>query len=237
MTERLYLEEPTLVTARARVVAVSNAGVVLDRTTFYPRGGGQPGDIGNMFWDGGDFIVVDAIKGDENAIVHVPAPNSDLPPVGATVEIAIDWVRRRTIMRMHTTLHLLCAVLPGAAVTGGSIAVERSRLDFDLPEPPPKELIEERLNALIAGNHPVTTEWVDETVLDTNPELVRTLSVKPPRGSGRVRLVRIGSAGNLVDLQPCGGTHVANTSEIGRMAVQRIENKGKQNRRITVIAG
>ena len=137
-------------------------------------------------------------------------------------------------MRMHTTLHLLCAVLPGAAVTGGQIGAERSRLDFDLPVAPAKDAVEAQLNALIGADHPVSTEWVDEAVLDASPELVRTLSVKPPRGAGRVRLVRIGVAGDPVDLQPCGGTHVARTGEIGRVKVVKIENKGRQNRRIVV---
>ena len=138
-------------------------------------------------------------------------------------------------MRMHSALHLLCAVLPGAAVTGGQIGADRSRLDFNLSESPDKQAIEDSLNALIAADHPITTEWVDESVLDTNPDLVRTLSVKPPRGTGRLRLVRIGAGPTPVDLQPCGGTHVARTGEIGRMAVAKIENKGKMNRRIVLV--
>ncbi len=138
-------------------------------------------------------------------------------------------------MRAHTSLHLLSALLRGAAVTGGSIGLDRSRLDFDLPDPPAKEAIEAALNALIAADHPVSAEWVDEAVLDANPDLVRTLSVKPPRGAGRVRLVRIGGAGAPVDLQPCGGTHVASTAEIGPVRVLKIENKGKQNRRIILV--
>jgi misacylated tRNA(Ala) deacylase len=137
-------------------------------------------------------------------------------------------------MRMHTTLHLLCSLIPGAAVTGGQIGLDRSRLDFDLPDPPTKLELESDLNALIAADHLVTHEWVDEAVLDADPALVRTLSVKPPRGSGRVRLVRIGSAEAPVDLQPCGGTHVSHTAEIGAMTVLKIENKGRQNRRITI---
>jgi len=131
-------------------------------------------------------------------------------------------------------MHLLCSLIKGAAVTGGAVGAERSRLDFDLPNPPPKEAVEAGLNALIEADHPVHMEWVDEAVLDTNPELVRTLSVQPPRGTGRLRLVRIGPAEAPVDLQPCGGTHVARTGEIGRIAVLKIENKGKQNRRIII---
>ncbi len=146
----------------------------------------------------------------------------------------VDWSRRLPLMRMHTTLHLLCAVLPGASVTGGQIGADKSRLDFDLPDPPAKEDVEARLNALIAADYPVSHEWVDESVLDSNPGLVRTLSVQPPRGNGRLRLVRIGAGETPVDLQPCGGTHVASTGAIGGVRVLKIENKGRQNRRITV---
>ena len=148
--------------------------------------------------------------------------------------MVLDWPRRHALMRMHTTLHLLCAALPGASVTGGQIGAERSRLDFDIPESPSRELLEERLSALIAGDHPVSSEWVDEAVLDANPSLVRTLSVQPPRGTGRLRLVRIGTLAAPIDLQPCGGTHVAATGEIGLVRILKIENKGRQNRRISV---
>jgi misacylated tRNA(Ala) deacylase len=150
------------------------------------------------------------------------------------VEGEIDWERRHKLMRMHTAMHLLCSLIKGAAVTGGSVGADRSRLDFDLPNPPPKEQIEAGLNALIEADHPVRIEWVDEAVLDTNPDLVRTMSVAPPRGTGRLRLMRIGEGETQVDLQPCGGTHVARTGEIGRIAVVKIENKGKQNRRIII---
>jgi misacylated tRNA(Ala) deacylase len=134
-------------------------------------------------------------------------------------------------------MHLLCSLIKGAAVTGGSVGADRSRLDFDLPNPPAKEEIEAGINALIAADYPVSIEWVDASVLDTDPGLVRTLSVQPPRGTGRLRLVRIGANETLVDLQPCGGTQVSRTSEIGRIRVQKIENKGKQNRRIIIVPG
>ncbi len=164
-----------------------------------------------------------------------PHRTAALPPVGTAVEAAIDWDRRHQLMRMHTALHLLCSLIKGSAVTGGSVGADKSRLDFDLPNPPPKEEIEAALNALIAADHPVQIEWVDELVLDTDPALVRTMSVQPPRGTGRLRLMRIGEGETLVDLQPCGGTHVAHTGEIGPLRIQKIENKGKQNRRIIIV--
>ncbi len=234
MTERLYEDDAWLATMQARVLASGSEGIVLDRTVFYARGGGQPGDVGVLRWDGGEAVIAETIKGEGAAILHVPAAGAALPPVGAAVEGTIDWDRRHRLMRMHTAMHLLCSLIKGAAVTGGAVGADRSRLDFDLPNPPPKELVEAGLNALIAADHPVRLEWVDESVLDTNPALVRTMSVQPPRGMGRLRLVRIGDGDAPVDLQPCGGTHVARTGEIGRIAVVKIENKGKQNRRIII---
>jgi misacylated tRNA(Ala) deacylase len=237
MTERLFLGDPTLASTSATVIASAPDGVVLDRTVFYARGGGQPGDSGLLCWDGGETPIVEAVKGEGDAILHLPARDSALPPVGAVVEAAIDWERRHAHMRMHTALHLLCSVIEGAAVTGGSVGAEKSRLDFDLPAPPPKDEIEAELNALIAADYPVRIEWVDASILDTDPGLVRTMSVQPPRGTGRLRLMRIGSDETLIDLQPCGGTHVSRTREIGPMRVQKIENKGKQNRRIIIARG
>jgi misacylated tRNA(Ala) deacylase len=234
MTERLYEDDAQLRTMQARVVASGAEGIVLDRTVFYARGGGQPGDVGVLRWEGGETAVAETIKGEGAAILHVPAAGADLPPVGAVVDGAVDWGRRHRLMRMHTAMHLLCSLIKGAAVTGGSVGAERSRLDFDLPNPPPKEDVEAGLNALIAADHPVHLEWVSESVLDENPTLVRTMSVQPPRGTGRLRLVRIGPEDAPVDLQPCGGTHVSRTGEIGRIAVVKIENKGKQNRRIII---
>lgn len=234
MTEKLFLDDPRLRTAAATVVSSAPEGIVLDRTVFYARSGGQPGDIGVLRWDGQETPIADTIKGEGETILHVPAPGSALPPAGATVEGEIDWDRRHRLMRMHTAMHLLCSLIKGAAVTGGSVGADRSRLDFDLPNPPPKEQIEAGLNALIEADHPVHIEWVEESVLDTNPDLVRTMSVAPPRGTGRLRLMRIGADDALVDLQPCGGTHVARTGEIGRVSVVKIENKGKQNRRIII---
>ena len=234
MTEKLFLDEPRRRTVTASVVASGADGIVLDRTIFYARSGGQPGDVGVLRWDGSETAIADTVKGDGETVVHVPAAEAALPPVGTSVEGEIDWDRRHKLMRMHTAMHLLCSLIKGAAVTGGSVGADRSRLDFDLPNPPPKEQIEAGLNALIEADHPVRIEWVDEAVLDTNPDLVRTMSVAPPRGTGRLRLMRIGEGETQVDLQPCGGTHVARTGEIGRIAVVKIENKGKQNRRIII---
>jgi misacylated tRNA(Ala) deacylase len=237
MTERLFLDQTSLRETTASVIASEPAGIVLDRTIFYARSGGQPGDLGDIVWDGGVCPLIDTIKGDGDTILHIPAPDAVLPPTNAAVTLRLDWARRDILMRMHTALHLLCVVLPGASVTGGSIGVEKSRLDFDLSVPPPKDEIEAGLNALVAADHSISASWVDSSVLDTNPELVRTLSVKPPRGAGLVRLVRIGAGDVPVDLQPCGGTHVASTGLIGRLVVGKIENKGKQNRRITITLG
>ncbi|HEY7576410.1 MAG TPA: alanyl-tRNA editing protein [Acetobacteraceae bacterium] len=234
MTEKLFLDDPRLPRATATVLASSPEGVVLDRTVFYARSGGQPGDAGVLRWSGGETPIVDTVKGEGETVLHLPAPKAPLPGIGASVEGEIDWDRRYRLMRMHTAMHLLCSVINGAAVTGGSVGADRSRLDFDLPNPPPKEEVEARLNALIDADYPVQIEWVDEAVLDTNPDLVRTMSVAPPRGAGRLRLMRIGDEETLVDLQPCGGTHVARTGEIGRVSVVKIENKGKQNRRIII---
>jgi misacylated tRNA(Ala) deacylase len=235
MSQRLYYDDATLLSAPAIVLAVLPEGVVLDRSPFYARSGGQPGDTGQLSWAGGQATVLEAIKGEGDSVVLPVA--GEPPGVGTPVDAAIDWPRRFAHMRMHTTLHLLCSLLPGAAVTGGQIGAEKSRLDFDLPAAPARDAIEAGLAELIAANHPVSTEWVDESVLDSNPGLVRTLSVKPPRGTGRLRLVRIGTAEHLIDLQPCGGTHVAATGEIGAVRVLKIENKGKQNRRITLTLG
>ena len=234
MTEMLFLEDPQRRSAEGRVLASGAEGIVLDRTVFYARSGGQPGDVGTLRWDGGEAAIVDTVKGEGEAILHLPATDAALPAVGAVVHGEIDWDRRYRLMRMHTAMHLLCSLIKGAAVTGGAVGVDRSRLDFDLPNPPPKASLETALNALIEANHPVRIEWVDEAVLDADPSLVRTMSVAPPRGSGRLRLMRIGDGEVPVDLQPCGGTHVAATGEIGRVSVLRIENKGRQNRRIVI---
>jgi misacylated tRNA(Ala) deacylase len=230
MTRELFREDSYLKTCAATVAASGPEGVVLDATVFYPMGGGQPGDTGALVLaDGTRLAVVDTRKG-EAGILHILAPDAPAPAPGAAVTAAIDWDRRHRHMRMHTCLHLLCAAIP-AGVTGGQIGAERSRLDFDPGEVVfDKAKIEAELNRLIAEDHPVAPRWIDEAELDAQPELVRTMSVKPPRGSGKIRLLDVAG----VDLQPCGGTHVARTGEIGPVTVEKIESKGKRNRRVVV---
>lgn len=235
MTALLYREDAYARECASRVLAVGPEGVLLDRTVFYAQAGGQPGDAGALAWDGGAMAVARAVKGTEDGVLHLPAEGAAPPPVGAEVAARLDWALRHRHMRMHTALHLLCSLIPGAGVTGGQIGAERSRLDFDLADPPAKDWLTERLNALIAADHPVGERWIAEAELDAEPGLVRTLSVQPPRGAGRVRLVRIGPEDAPVDLQPCGGTHVRSTGEIGRVEVTKLENKGKQNRRVYVV--
>jgi misacylated tRNA(Ala) deacylase len=232
MTELVFGDDAYACTCEARILGVDARGIRLDRTVFYPTGGGQPGDTGRLVLGSGAVVdIVDAVKGDgPDAVVHVPAPGSFVPAIGEAVVAEIDWRRRHRLMRMHTCLHLLCSVVPGA-VTGGQVGDGRGRLDFDVPGSSlDKEAITHRLNELIAAGHPVAPRFIEDAELAARPELVRTMSVKPPVGQGRVRLVDIAG----VDLQPCGGTHVATTAEIGPVAVTKIENKGRQNRRIVV---
>lgn len=232
MTELLFRDEGYLRSCSAKVTQVDARGIRLDRTVFYPMGGGQPGDTGALRLAAGRSIaIVDTIKGaSSDEVIHVPAPGSELPPPGTELVAEIDWGRRYRLMRMHTCLHLLCSIVPGA-VTGGQVSDGRGRLDFDIPGSSlDKEAIATRLNTLIAEGRPVGPRWITDEELAAAPELVRTMSVKPPSGTGRVRLMEISG----VDLQPCGGTHVRNTAEIGPVAVTKIENKGKQNRRVIV---
>ncbi len=238
MTEELFREDAYLRNCEATVTAAGPDGIELDRTVFYAMGGGQPGDRGTLqLADGSTIAIVDTRKGAApGQIVHVPAPEQPLPSVGARVTATIDWPRRHRLMRMHTCLHLLCAVVP-AGVTGGQVGDERSRLDFDVGELVlDKADIERRLNELIAANHAAVPRWITDEELAARSELVRTMSVKPPSGQGRVRLLDIGAKpdGTSVDLQPCGGTHVRATGEIGPVVVEKIENKGKRNRRVVV---
>jgi misacylated tRNA(Ala) deacylase len=232
MTERLYETDAYLREIDATVVAVHDQGIELDRTVFYARGGGQPGDSGVLVTaDGVEVGIVDTVKGDGAAILHVPGEGSADLAAGTGVRARIDWDRRHRHMRMHTCLHLLCALVD-APVTGGNLNDIKGRLDFDLPESTvDKESLTAQLNELIEADTPTALEWISDTELAAQPELVKTMSVQPPTGAGSVRLLRIPG----VDLQPCGGTHVAHTGEIGRVRVAKIEKKSRLNRRINVV--
>lgn len=231
MTEDLFRTESYARECTARVVEVSPEGIVLDRTVFYPVGGGQPGDSGVLRWDGGACVIADTVKDKESGrLLHVPAEGTEPPAVGAEITASLDWDRRYKHMRMHTCLHLLCSLVD-APVTGGNLSAEKGRLDFDIADAPDKEALTERLNALIAANHPISQSWISAEDLRANPEIVRTMSVKPPVSADGVRAIRVEG----VDFQPCGGTHVKATGEIGRVRIGKIEKKGKMNRRINVL--
>jgi misacylated tRNA(Ala) deacylase len=232
MTALLFRDDAYLRECEAQVIGVDERGIRLDRTVFYPQSGGQPGDSGAIrLADGRSIAIADTRKGDGfDEILHIAAPGIPLPGVGDVVSAAIDWNRRYRLMRMHTCLHLLSAVVTGA-VTGGQIADGKGRLDFDVPgDALDKAAITARLNELIVADHRAEPRWISDEELAARPELVRTMSVKPPMGQGRVRLIDIAG----VDLQPCGGTHLARTGEIGAVEVVKIENKGRQNRRIVI---
>ena len=231
--ELLFRDDAYLRSCEAKVIAADEGGIRLDRTVFYPTGGGQPGDSGVMrLADGSEIRIVDTRKGESHEdVVHIPAEGSSLPAVDAEVTAEIDWDRRHRHMRMHTCMHLLSAVVTGE-ITGGQVGDGKGRVDFNLPDgSPDKEQITAELNRLIEEDRSVAPRWISDEELAAKPELVKTMSVKPPTGSGMVRLLEIDG----VDLQPCGGTHVCRTGEIGRVAVRKIENKGRQNRRINLI--
>jgi len=230
-TEELFRSDSYLQTCDAVVTASDETGVHLDRTVFYPTGGGQPGDTGQLSAGADSWVVVEARKGPNGGVLHLLQPGSTPPAVGSKVIATIDWERRHRLMRMHSCLHLLCAIVP-EGVTGGSVGDGKGRLDFDMGETVlDKTAVEDALNALIRKNAPVAARWIADEALTAQPELVRTMSVKPPTGFGQVRLLEIEG----VDLQPCGGTHVRATGEIGQIRVEKIESKGKRNRRVTVV--
>jgi misacylated tRNA(Ala) deacylase len=225
LAELLFREDPYLTSCEATVVAVNGDAVELDRTVFYPLGGGQAGDTGRI----GSWRVLDTRKG-VDAVLHVLEPGA-AAEAGMKVQIEIDWERRHRLMRLHTALHLLGAVVK-APVTGGRIGDDKAHLDFDIEmEKLVKEEIEAQLNELTKASHPTSSYWITDAELDARPELVKTMSVAPPRGEGRVRLLEIPG----VDLQACGGTHVKNTAEIGRLAIARIRSEGKRNKRVTLV--
>ena len=233
-TELLFRTEPYARTCEARIGAVESGAVRLDRTVFYPEGGGQPGDTGVLRADDGTAFAVSNTRKGEGAddVLHLIDPGSALPAPGSRVVAELDWERRYRHMRMHTCLHLLSAVID-APVTGGQLSAEKGRLDFDVDTKLEKAAVQEELNALIARDFPVGVRWISDEALAEQPELVRTMRVKPPTGQGRVRLIDVEG----IDLQPCGGTHVARTGEIGPIVVRKIESKGRQNRRVTLVFG
>jgi len=229
MTEELFREDSYLRDCDATVVATDGNSVTLDRTVFYPLGGGQPGDTGTLSWDSGSAAIVDTRYGEDGSIGHHLEEGAAIPSVGDTVRAELDWDRRYRHMRMHTAMHLLGSVLH-YGVTGGNISAEKSRLDFDMEESVDKEAVGAALTALVDANHPVSCRWISEEELDAQPELVRTMSVQPPRGKGSIRLLEIEG----VDLQPCGGTHLKSTAEVGAVRIGKVENKGKHNRRVNI---
>jgi len=228
LTKELFREDSYQESCTAIVTESSDKLVRTDQTVFYPLGGGQPGDTGKMAWDGGRATVVDTryVDGD---IAHVLEEGAALPRPGEEVELSIDWDRRYQHMRMHTAMHLLGSVLQ-YGVTGGNISAQKSRLDFDMEDTVDKEAVGAALKQLVAADHPVSCRWISEEELDANPELVRTMSVQPPRGQGAIRLLEIEG----VDLQPCGGTHLRSTAEVGAVRIGKVEKKGRRNRRVNI---
>lgn len=235
MTELLFRADPYQAEAEAIVVAHSAEGaIILDRTVFYPTGGGQPGDSGHVLWQDRKLPIATTVKVGALDVGLVAAEPMEMPAVGTMVRQVLDWPRLHRHMRLHTALHLLSVVLP-FPVTGGQVGADKGRLDFAMPEVPrDMQAVEDALNRLIDRDLPVTESWITDEALLANPGLVKTMSVMPPMGQGRIRLVAIGQGAKQIDLQPCGGTHVSRTAEIGRISLGKVESKGRQNRRVTL---
>ena len=234
-TELLFRDDAYLRTASARVLAVHERGIELDRTIFYPQGGGQLGDTGALLRASGERIAIaDTRKGDAiDSVLHLPASGMPQPEPGEMLTLEIDWERRYSLMRLHTALHVMSCVVV-APVTGGNISPDKARLDFDIDMSLlDAGKIERETNELIARGVATETVWITDEELDARPELVKTMSVQPPRGAGRVRLLRIPD----IDLQPCGGTHVRNIAEIGGIRVLKIRSEGKRNKRVEIALG
>lgn len=237
-TEALFNDDAYLTTTQAKVLAINErGGIILDRTCFYATSGGQPGDTGYFMRESGEKIIIAAtVNGQTKAdIIHVPNDGQTIPEVGETLNIHIDWERRFNLMKMHTACHLLTVACP-YPITGASIGEKESRIDFDMSEAVDKKAVTEKLMQLINEDHKVFVELISEQQLDANPTLVKSKNVKPPRGSDKIRLVCIGKSSS-VDSQPCGGTHVASTSEIGPIHIGKIEKKGRENRRFRIRFG
>jgi misacylated tRNA(Ala) deacylase len=230
MTEQLFRDDSYLRECEGTVTGSGDNSIVLDRTVFYPMGGGQPGDTGTIEWEGGSAEIIDTRYGEDGPIRHLTGEDSALPATGTAVRAVLDWDRRYLHMRMHTAMHLLGSILQ-YGVTGGNISAAKSRLDFDMEETVDKEAVGAALIALVAADHPVSCRWITDEELDAQPELVRTMSVKPPKGVGKVRLLEIEG----VDLQPCGGTHLKSTAEVGNVSIGKVEKKGRRNRRVNIL--
>lgn len=238
-TETLFREDAYMREAEARVVAINErGGILLDRTVFYATSGGQPGDTGKLTRvDGAPIDIAATVTGEtKDQIIHVPAAGQGLPKPGETLQMAIDWERRYRLMRMHTACHLLSAICP-YPITGASVNEEDSRIDFDLPDASvTKEDVTARLMEMVEADHPIFTRWISDEELAANPALVKSKNVRPPAGTGRIRLVCIGEDA-AIDSQPCGGTHVARTGEVGEIHIGKIEKKGRENRRFRIRFG
>lgn len=239
ITQALFREDAYLKAMEARVVGVNDrGGILLDRTVFYATSGGQPGDTGLLRRaDGSTIAIAATITGEtKDEIIHVPAAGATLPEPGETLTGEIDWERRLKLMRMHTACHLLTVVCP-FPITGAAVSEDDSRVDFDLPDSGvTKEDVTARLMELVRADHPVFTRWITDDELAANPSLVKSKNVRPPTGTGRIRLVGIGEGGTI-DSQPCGGTHVASTAEVGEIHIGKIEKKGRENRRFRLRFG
>ena len=224
----LFIEDSYLKDFDATILNIDSNKIILDRTAFYAKSGGQPGDIGKIILNGKEINIIDTVYDNKQNILHVCENSNDLK-IDEKIKGKIDWNIRYKHMRMHTALHLLCSLIP-YDVTGGQISYEKSRLDFNADDKIEKEEIENKINQLVKDDHEISYQWITLEELDNQPDLVRTMSVKPPRTNNKIRLVKIGS----IDLQPCGGTHVRRTKEIGSIRIGKIENKGKMNRRVNL---
>ena len=224
----LFIEDSYLKDFDATILNIDSNKIILDRTAFYAKSGGQPGDIGKIILNGKEINIIDTVYDNKQNIIHVCENSNDLK-IDEKIKGKINWEIRYKHMRMHTALHLLCSLIP-YDVTGGQISYEKSRLDFNADDKIEKEEIENKINQLVKDDHEISYQWITLEELDNQPDLVRTMSVKPPRTNNKIRLVKIGS----IDLQPCGGTHVKRTKEIGNIRIGKIENKGKMNRRVNL---
>jgi len=235
MTLPLFGEDAYLKEAPAKIIALSGEnGIILDRSIYYPTGGGQPGDTGSIVVNGDTFSVEETIKGENGNIILLLADGLSSLNIGDPVTQFLNWDMRYAHMKVHTALHLLSVVIP-LPVTGGAITALKGRLDFNMPEAiENKDELTDKLNELISADYEITESWISDEELQANPSLVKTMSVKPPTGSGKVRLVRIGNKDTQIDLQPCGGTHVKRTSEIGMMHLGKMQKKGQLNRRVNI---